>query len=42
MDRRKATAAHKLDRLWKFQASEVSEWVRSGGTASSGEDAWPD
>jgi hypothetical protein len=42
VDHRKATPAHKLGRLWKFQASEVGEWVLSGGVASSGEDAWPD
>ncbi len=24
--------AHKIGRLWKFQASEVDSWVRSGGT----------
>ena len=23
--------AHKVGRLWKFQASEVDEWVRQGG-----------
>ena len=34
--------SHKLDRLWKFQASEVGEWVRGGGAVSSAEDAWPD
>ena len=28
--------AHKIGRLWKFQASEVDDWVRQGG-ASSGE-----
>lgn len=22
--------AHKVGRLWKFQASEIDEWVRSG------------
>ena len=31
----KAMPAHKIGRLWKFQASEVDGWVRSGGTASS-------
>jgi excisionase family DNA binding protein len=25
--------AHKVGRLWKFQASEVGDWVRSGGAA---------
>ena len=29
--------AHKVGRLWKFQASEVDEWVRQGG-ASTKED----
>ncbi|MDC5696819.1 helix-turn-helix domain-containing protein [Intrasporangium calvum] len=27
--------AHKVGRLWKFQADEVDEWVRSGGAAPS-------
>jgi len=31
-----AMPAHKVGRLWKFQASEVDEWVRTGGVASSG------
>lgn len=26
--------AHKVGRLWKFQISEVDEWVRSGGAAA--------
>jgi len=29
----KGMPAHKVGRLWKFQASEVDEWVRSGGAA---------
>lgn len=29
--------AHKVGRLWKFQADEVDEWVRSGGPAASGD-----
>lgn len=28
----KAMPAHKIGRLWKFQASEVDSWVRSDGT----------
>lgn len=28
---RKKMPAHKVGRLWKFQAREVDEWVRSGG-----------
>jgi excisionase family DNA binding protein len=27
---RKSMPAHKVGRLWKFLASEVDEWVRSG------------
>ncbi|AZU01153.1 helix-turn-helix domain-containing protein [Brevibacterium linens] len=26
--------AHKVGRLWKFQASEVDEWVRRGGAST--------
>ena len=25
--------AHKVGRLWKFQQSEVDEWVKSGGAS---------
>lgn len=25
--------AHKVGRLWKFQTSEIDEWVKSGGAA---------
>lgn len=28
---RKVLPAHKIGRLWKFQLSEVDEWVRTGG-----------
>lgn len=31
----KGMPAHKIGRLWKFQASEVDDWVRSGGAAAS-------
>jgi len=31
----KAMPAHKIGRLWKFQASEVDRWVRGGGAALS-------
>jgi len=27
----KAMPAHRVGRLWKFQATEIDEWVRSGG-----------
>ncbi|GAA4405445.1 hypothetical protein GCM10023147_48610 [Tsukamurella soli] len=27
--------AHKIGRLWKFQISEVDEWVRGGGASSA-------
>lgn len=26
--------AHKVGRLWKFQTSEVDEWVRQGGAST--------
>jgi excisionase family DNA binding protein len=29
----KGMPAHRAGRLWSFQASEIDEWVRSGGTA---------
>lgn len=29
----KGMPAHKVGRLWKFQISDVDEWVRSGGAA---------
>ena len=28
---RKGLPAHKIGRLWKFQLSEVDEWVRASG-----------
>lgn len=28
---RKDLPAHRVGRLWKFQLSEVDEWVRAGG-----------
>ncbi|WP_293781491.1 helix-turn-helix domain-containing protein [uncultured Aeromicrobium sp.] len=28
----KSMPAHKVGRLWKFQATEVDAWVRSGGS----------
>ena len=28
---RKGLSAHKIGRIWKFQLSEVDEWVRTGG-----------
>lgn len=31
----KRMPAHKVGRLWKFQTSEVDEWVRNGSAASS-------
>jgi excisionase family DNA binding protein len=37
----KSMPAHKVGRLWKFQASEVDEWVRSGSAGSSDECATP-
>jgi len=32
----KRMPAHKVGRLWKFQASEVDAWVRSGGSNAGG------
>lgn len=32
----RAMPAHKVGRLWKFQASEIDDWVRRGG--ATGED----
>lgn len=29
----KGMPAHKVGRLWKFQASEIDHWVRSGGAS---------
>ena len=33
----KAMPAHKVGRLWKFQASEIDDWVRAGAAASDEE-----
>ena len=33
---RKGLPAHKIGRLWKFQLSEVDEWVRAAGADESG------
>lgn len=30
--------AHKIGRLWKFQVSEVDEWVRGGGAGALNSD----
>lgn len=30
----KAMPAHKVGHLWKFQASEIDDWVRTGAAAS--------
>ncbi len=34
----KGMPAHKIGRLWKFQASEIDEWVRNGGAAQPSKD----
>ena len=34
---RKGLPAHKIGRLWKFQISEVDEWVRAGGASEQQE-----
>ncbi|MFF0973362.1 UNVERIFIED_CONTAM: hypothetical protein RF649_13080 [Kocuria sp. CPCC 205295] len=33
----KGMPAHRVGSLWKFQASEIDEWVRSGEAASEAE-----
>jgi len=33
----KGMPAHKIGRLWKFQTSEIDDWVRRGGAAASDE-----
>lgn len=35
----KRMPAHKVGRLWKFQATEVDEWVRGGRAAVAEEPA---
>lgn len=32
----KSMPAHRVGRLWKFQTSEVDEWVRSGRAGDDG------
>lgn len=34
---RKGLPAHRVGRLWKFQVSEVDDWVREGGADESPE-----
>ena len=31
---KKGMPAHKVGRLWRFQASEIDDWVRQGGAAA--------
>lgn len=33
----KGMPAHKVGRLWKFQVSEVDEWVRRSGAEEAGD-----
>ena len=35
---RKKLPAHKVGRLWKFQVSEVNDWVRAGKAAENNDD----
>ncbi|QYF88490.1 helix-turn-helix domain-containing protein [Arthrobacter sp. PAMC25284] len=37
----KGMPAHKVGRLWKFQTSEVDDWVRGGGADASGPELGP-
>ena len=39
---RKGLPAHKIGRLWKFQLSEVDEWVRAGGADEETENKHPE
>ena len=32
----KKMPAHRMGRLWKFQKTEVDEWVKAGGASSQG------
>lgn len=34
----KVIPIHKIGRLWKFQASEIDDWVRAGGASASTRD----
>lgn len=36
---RKRMPAHKVGRLWKFQVSEINEWVRAGKAGTRTETA---
>lgn len=38
----KAMPAHKVGRLWKFQTTEIDEWVRSGRAIVHAEQPPPD
>jgi excisionase family DNA binding protein len=38
----KAMPAHKVGRLWKFQASEIDDWVRRGGAAAESNSSPPE
>lgn len=37
----KAMPAHKVGHLWKFQTSEIDDWVRRGGAAADSEPSPP-
>lgn len=30
--------AHRIGKLWKFQVSEIDEWIRNGGGSTTNED----
>gem|GEM_PF-248448 len=38
---KKALPAHRVGRLWKFQLSEIDEWVRAGGADETPEPGAP-
>ncbi|MFN7727837.1 MAG: helix-turn-helix domain-containing protein [Bdellovibrio sp.] len=35
---RKTIPAHRVGKLWKFKASEVDQWVMSGGASGTSEE----
>lgn len=37
----RAMPAHKVGRLWKFQASGIDDWLRRGGAAADSEASPP-
>lgn len=38
----KKISAHRIGKLWKFKASEVDRWVRSGGASQKYDEEKPE